>query len=132
MKRWHILHADADAVATIGRRLNCSRITATLLVNRNFLNEADARRFMNTSLDQLRSPFDLAGMDTAVERIVRAIRLGQKMLIFGDYDVDGITATAVLLELFQYLNADVSYYIPHRISEGYSIQPAHISKYSMN
>jgi len=102
-----------------------------VLVNRNFLNEKDARRFMNISLDQLRSPFGLAGMQAAVERIVRAIELGQKILIFGDYDVDGITATAVLLEFFQYLNADVSYYIPHRISEGYSIQPAHISEYAV-
>ena len=111
--------------------MNCSPITATLLLNRNFLNETDARRFLNTSLTQLRSPFDMAGMDTAVERIVRAIGLGQKILVFGDYDVDGITATALLLEFFQHLNVDVSYYIPHRIREGYSLQPAHITEYAV-
>jgi single-stranded-DNA-specific exonuclease len=131
MKRWQILPVDADAVANISRLMNCSPITATLLVNRNFLNEKDARRFLNTSLTQLRSPFGMAGMDTAVEHIVRAIGLGQKILVFGDYDVDGITATAILLEFFQHLNADVSYYIPHRIREGYSLQPAHITEYAV-
>jgi single-stranded-DNA-specific exonuclease len=131
MKRWQILPVDGDAVADISRLMNCSPITATLLLNRNLLNEKDARRFLNTSLTQLRSPFDMAGMDAAVERIVRAIGLGQKILVFGDYDVDGITATAILLEFFQHLNADVSYYIPHRIREGYSLQPAHITEYAV-
>jgi len=131
MKRWQILPVDADAVANISRLMNCSPVTATLLVNRNFLNEKDARRFLDTSLTQLRSPLGMAGMDTAVERIVRAIELGQKILVFGDYDVDGITATALLFEFFQHLNADVSYYIPHRTREGYSLQPGHITEYAV-
>ena len=131
MKHWQILPVAADAVADLSRLLNCSPIMATLLLNRNILNENDARLFLNVSLSRLRSPFGLAGMNAAVERIVRAIGLRQKILIFGDYDVDGITATAILLEFFQHLNADVSYYIPHRISEGYSLQPAHISAYAV-
>ncbi|MEW6672091.1 MAG: single-stranded-DNA-specific exonuclease RecJ [Thermodesulfobacteriota bacterium] len=131
MKRWQILRADADAVANLRRLLNCTFITATLLVNRNLVKETEVRRFLNTSLTQLRSPLEMAGMGSALERIVTAVELGQKILIFGDYDVDGITATATLLEFFQYLKADVSYYIPHRIREGYSLQPAHIREYAV-
>jgi len=131
MKHWQIISVAADAVAELSRRMNCSPITATLLLNRNLLNAEDARLFLNVSLSRLRSPFGLAGMDAAVERIAGAVGLRRKILIFGDYDVDGITATAILLEFFQHLNADVSYYIPHRISEGYGLQPVHITDYAV-
>ena len=68
-------------------------------------------------------------MDAAVNRIHKAIIENEKILIFGDYDVDGVTAVVILLNFLRYVGADVSYYIPHRITEGYSIQPMHISQY---
>jgi single-stranded-DNA-specific exonuclease len=69
-------------------------------------------------------------MDTAVKRIHAAIAGNEKVLIFGDYDVDGITSTVILLNFLRYVGADVTYYIPHRINEGYGIQPRHISHYA--
>jgi single-stranded-DNA-specific exonuclease len=68
-------------------------------------------------------------MEAAVDRITRAIIGKEKILIFGDYDVDGVTSVVILLKFLRYTGADVSYYIPHRITEGYSIQPAHITQY---
>ena len=68
-------------------------------------------------------------MEAAVKRIYNAITCREKILIFGDYDVDGITATVILLNFLHHTGADVTYYIPHRISEGYSIQARHISHY---
>jgi len=130
-KAWHTLSADSEIVAKIRRCLKCSPATATVLVNRRILTETDARRFLDTSLAQMRPPFDLAGMDTAVDRVFRALKLGQKILIFGDYDVDGMTATAVLLEFFRQLDANVSYYIPHRIREGYGLQPDQIEAHAV-
>lgn len=131
MKQWQILQADDDAVANLGQSLQCSLVTATLLVNRGLLNEKDARLFLKASLSQLRSPLQMAGMKAAVERIAQALRLGQKILIFGDYDVDGITATAILFEFLQQAGANVSYYIPHRIKEGYGLRPEHITAYAV-
>jgi len=85
---------------------------------------------LSVSLNHLRPPSSLKDTDTAVKRIYDAIIGNQKILIFGDYDVDGITATVVLLNFLRYVGADVTYYIPHRITEGYSIQPRHISHYA--
>jgi len=70
-------------------------------------------------------------MDVAVNRILKALNRSEKILIFGDYDVDGITATIILLEFFRSVGADVSYYIPHRIKEGYGLQSSHIINYAL-
>jgi single-stranded-DNA-specific exonuclease len=101
-----------------------------VLANRDIKTPAEAHDFLNVSLNNLRQPSSLRGIDAAVKRIYAAITGNQKILIFGDYDVDGITATAVLLIFLLYTGADVSYYIPHRLNEGYSIQPRHISHYA--
>ena len=82
---------------------------------------------MNVSLNNIRSPFSLKDMDAAVNRIYTAIKNNEKILIFGDYDVDGVTATALLLDFFRYIDANVSYYIPHRLREGYGLQTNHIT-----
>lgn len=130
-KQWQMLKPDEDAVNRMSSRLDCSLPTAKILVNRNILTEKDARRFLKPSLKRLRPPFALAGMNAAVERLTSAIEERQKILIFGDYDVDGVTATAVLLEFLRHTGADVSYYIPHRITEGYSLRPQHITDYAV-
>ena len=125
-KKWHILQPDAEMVKKLSARLHCHPITAAVLINRNLISVKDASNFLATSLRKVRSPFALKDMDAAVNRIYRAITENEKILIFGDYDVDGITATAVLLDFLRYIGADVSYYIPHRIKEGYSLQPQQI------
>jgi len=125
-KKWHILQPDFAAAKKLSERLQCHPITAALLINRNLTSAQTAADFLTPSLRRVRSPFAIKDMDAAVKRIYRAITENEKILVFGDYDVDGITATAVLLDFLRYIEADVSYYIPHRLKEGYSLQPRHI------
>ena len=107
-KKWEILQPDAGQVKHLSARLNCHLITAAVLINRNLASAEEASNFLNTSLSQMRPPFDLKDMDTAVDRICRAIVHKEKILIFGDYDVDGISATAVLFEFLRAAGAEVS------------------------
>ena len=126
---WQMQHPDQGAVDHLIRELNYHPATAAVLVNRQISTPEQARNFLNVTLENLRSPFALKDMDKAVERIHRAIIEGEKILIFGDYDVDGVTSVVILLNFLRLVGADVAYYIPHRITEGYSIQPMHISRY---
>jgi single-stranded-DNA-specific exonuclease len=125
-KKWNILQPDAGVTKNLSAHLHCHPVTAAVLVNRNLTSAKAAANFLTPSLNRIRSPFALKDMDLAVNRIYRAITSNEKILIFGDYDVDGVTATAVLFVFLQTIGADVSYYIPHRIKEGYSLHPQHI------
>jgi single-stranded-DNA-specific exonuclease len=126
-QKWHILRPDAELTKKLSTDLRCHPATAAVLVNRNLTSAKTASNFLTPSLNRVRSPFALKDMDVAVSRIYRAIMENEKILIFGDYDVDGITATAVLLQFLRASGADVSYYIPHRIKEGYSLQSQHVA-----
>ncbi|MEX1326398.1 MAG: single-stranded-DNA-specific exonuclease RecJ [Desulfobacterales bacterium] len=128
--RWQMFDQDPDKVRELSQKVNCHPVMASILVNRNIHTAKTAADFLNTSLNNMPSPFSLKDMDVAVNRIYKAITDKEKILIFGDYDVDGITATVILLNFLRYAGVDVSYYIPHRVSEGYSIQPGHISRYA--
>jgi len=130
-KDWQILQPNIQSVKTLCDILKCHRITATLLVNRKIDTAESALKFLNPSLNNLRSPFSIKDMDTAVRRIYKAIKNAEKILVFGDYDVDGITSTSILLNFLQNAGADVHYYIPHRAKEGYSLQTTHISNYAI-
>ena len=129
-KQWQILQPDPQAVQELSQKLNCHPVTAAVLVNRNIKSPAQANEFLRISLKNLRPPSSLRGVTAAVERIYEAIVSHQKILIFGDYDVDGITSTVVLLNFLRYTGANVTYYLPHRITEGYGIQPRHITHYA--
>jgi single-stranded-DNA-specific exonuclease len=125
-KKWHIRQPDAKMIKKLSAHLHCHPITAAVLINRNLTSAEAASNFLTPSLHRVRSPFDLKDMDAAVSRIYQAITENEKILIFGDYDIDGISATAVLLDFLRTIGADVTYYIPHRIKEGYSLQRQHI------
>ncbi|OQY56331.1 MAG: single-stranded-DNA-specific exonuclease RecJ [Desulfobacteraceae bacterium 4572_88] len=130
-KNWKILQPDAALVDNICNTVECSPVLATVLANRNICSRTAASRFFNNSLGDLRPPFAIKDMDVAVRRIYQAVTGNEKILIFGDYDVDGITATTLLLEFLEYAGADVSFYIPHRVREGYNLRPRHISSYAL-
>ena len=125
-----MLQPDPAILRKLSRKLNCHPITAAVLANRNITTTSGAEAFINVSLNNLRRPASLIDIQAAVRRIHAAIADNQKILIFGDYDVDGVTSTVILLNFLRYVGADVSYYIPHRIKEGYSIQARHISCYA--
>ncbi len=126
-KAWQILKPDIHLAEKLCRILKCHPAIASILVNRNILSPENASNFLNTSLRNLGPPFAIKDMDAAVERIVPAIMHKEKILIFGDYDVDGITATTILLDFLRSVGAHVSYYIPHRINEGFGLKKNHIS-----
>jgi len=130
-KQWQILRPDIHTVDKLCMILKCHPAIASILVNRNIVSEEDASNFLNPSLNRLNPPFSIKDMDAAVNRILTAIKQNEKILIFGDYDVDGITATTILLEFIRSAGADVSYYIPHRTNEGYGLQNNHISDYAL-
>ncbi|WP_166405074.1 single-stranded-DNA-specific exonuclease RecJ [Desulfonema ishimotonii] len=113
-------------MASVQKALGCLTVTATVLANRRIQSGPEARDFMDTALSRLRPPFSMKDMEKAVCRIADAILGREKILIFGDYDVDGVTSTAILLEFLQYAGADVTFYIPHRTREGYDLQVHHI------
>ncbi|MBU0698257.1 MAG: single-stranded-DNA-specific exonuclease RecJ [Pseudomonadota bacterium] len=129
-KRWQILQPDPQSIETLCKTLNCHRATAAALVNRKITSAKKALVFLNAALNHLRPPADIKDMDAAVRRIVDAVIRHEHILIFGDYDVDGVTATAILLEFFRYIGTKVSYYIPHRAKEGYGLQVNHISEFA--
>lgn len=121
-KRWIRREQDAQEVAALVRVLDVSPVVASLLISRGCRDEMSARSFLNPSYDQLNDPYLMLGMGEAVARLLRAIDLGEPILVYGDYDVDGTTGTAVLLRALNLLGASTGYHVPHRFTEGYGIR----------
>ena len=114
---------DKQQVADIVKVLNIDENLATLLVQRGITNYEEAKTFFRPSLSQLHDPFLMKDMDKAVERVMRAINEGEKVLIYGDYDVDGTTAVAVVYTYLKpfFKKKKIEFYIPDRYEEGYGI-----------
>ncbi len=123
---WSPLTHDTELVEKIATIVGCHEIIAKLLVNRGIKTPEEAYIFLNPTFSDLKDPFDLKDMQKAVERIYTAICNKENIIIFGDFDADGITATVLLNDFLHYVEAEVSWYIPHRIVEGYSLKPQHI------
>ncbi|HEX3086473.1 MAG TPA: hypothetical protein VHP99_18200, partial [Pyrinomonadaceae bacterium] len=104
-KRWIIREPDGIRAAQLASELGVSTIVASLLVTRGYDDKESANTFLNPSLDQLHDPSLMLGMSAAVERLLHAIDNQQPILIYGDYDVDGTTGTAVLLRALNMLGA---------------------------
>jgi single-stranded-DNA-specific exonuclease len=126
-KKWLVRDTDPRA-AEFAAHLGVSPIVAGLLLARGYQDLAAAKTFLNPSLDQLHDPFLMLGMSEAVERVLRAIDNQEPILIYGDYDVDGTTGTAVLLRALRMLGATAGFHVPHRFTEGYGIQQAALEK----
>ena len=117
---------DQETVDLLTKGLDCHPLLAVLLSARGISTVEDAIFFLNPNFQNLTDPFLLKNMDKAVDRIFTAVKHQEKILIFGDFDADGVTSTALLSDFLEYSGANVSWYIPHRIKEGYSLQPDHI------
>ena len=121
-KRWTIKEVDPRLVARQSAALAISPLLARILVLRGCAEEEAARRYLSSSLrSDLPSPFAMADMEPAVERIVAAVRNKEQIAIWGDYDVDGTTGAAVLVSFLREIGAEPIYYVPHRIEEGYGL-----------
>ena len=121
-KQWKIhTNSNTKAVEELQQQLNVDAIIAKLLVQRNIFSFEEAKDFFRPDLKQLHDPFLMKGMDVAIERINTAIEKNEKVLIYGDYDVDGTTAVSVVYSFFKDHIAKIDYYIPDRYKEGYGI-----------
>ncbi|MBI4618966.1 MAG: single-stranded-DNA-specific exonuclease RecJ [Desulfobacterales bacterium] len=129
-KRWCIKEPDEETQRLLSQELDISPIVAQVLINRGIKDVEQAHRFLFPSLSHLHSPLMMKDMEKALERIIKAIFENEKIVIYGDYDVDGITSVAVLITFLREVNADASYYIPHRLSEGYGLNPEALEKIS--
>lgn len=126
-RKWIIRQRDAGA-NVFAAALGVSPIVADLLLARGHGDSAAAETFLKPCLDQLHDPHLMRGMSEAVARLLRAIDHHEPILIYGDYDVDGTTGTAVLLRALRMLGATAGYHVPHRFTEGYGIQQAALEK----
>ena len=129
-KRWRIHPHDPDRIETLRRALRIPGVVAQLLICRGIYDPADARRFLDSKLADLRDPNLLPGCLQAAERIYQVIRQGGRIVIYGDYDVDGMTGTAVLRQCLHLLGANVGYYVPHRIDEGYGLNHEAVRRFA--
>ena len=123
-KRWIVRRQDAAKAASLARVLGVSPILAGLLIARGYDDEPAARSFLTPHHDQIHDPYLMLGMREAVARLQHAIDHQQSILIYGDYDVDGTTGTAVLLRALKLLGAKTGFHVPHRFTEGYGIRQA--------
>jgi single-stranded-DNA-specific exonuclease len=120
--RWTLTDPpDADVVSRLSKEINVPEPIARILVYRGIDDYDKAKSYFRPSLDMLHDPFLLGGMEKAVDRILEAIRGREKILVFGDYDVDGTNGASMLYLFLKEHGADIEYYIPDRIKEGYGI-----------
>ncbi|MFY8165704.1 MAG: single-stranded-DNA-specific exonuclease RecJ [Sediminibacterium sp.] len=120
-KRWNILNADTQKVNALKDALKIHPILCELLVQRGIDTYDVAKKFFRPSLDDLHDPWLMKDMGKAVDRIDQALSTQQKILVFGDYDVDGTTSVATLYQFLRSLSQNIDYYIPHRYKEGYGV-----------
>ena len=126
-KRWKIHSPDPQAVNRLERGFGLRRATATVLCNRGILPE-QVRAFFQPRLRELADPFELPGMERAVERIWQAVTNEEKILIHGDFDIDGISATALLSWVLRANRARTDSFLPHRLEEGYGLSIESLDK----
>ncbi|WP_164491664.1 single-stranded-DNA-specific exonuclease RecJ [Staphylospora marina] len=119
--RWQLQDADQAMTDRLVQTLGIHPLVAAMLVSRGITTADEAKGFLNPRLEDLPDPFLLDGMDKAVQRIRKAIASGEQILVYGDYDADGVCSTALLLLVLKRLGAVVDHYIPNRFREGYGI-----------
>ncbi|MCA9133416.1 MAG: single-stranded-DNA-specific exonuclease RecJ [Planctomycetales bacterium] len=122
-KNWKFVPHDRGEIQAFAERCEVSPVVAQLLLKRGIRCPEDARRFLQAKLTDLRPPEQLPGLPAAVERIVAAIAAQEEIVVYGDYDADGMTATAILYRCLTLLKAKVTYQLPNRMEEGYGLHP---------
>lgn len=127
-KKWQIYETDKEKIEQIKEKYQLNELLATILVNRNRIKEEEIRLFLNPTRKDFYDPFLITDMEIAVERIIKAIRNQEKVTIYGDYDVDGITSITVLKSFLKDVGLETSFYIPNRLEEGYGLNQKAIDK----
>ena len=121
LTQWQVATPDPAAQVRLAAQLSLSPLLCQVLINRGITDATSARTFLTPSLHDLHDPYQILGMDAAVRRITAAVQQGEPMAVYGDYDVDGVTAAALLMTFFEELGLRVASYIPEREGEGYGL-----------
>ena len=127
-KKWHLKEIDSLTIEKLNSELNITSLFSRLLINRGILCQKDAKDFFLPTLEKLPNPNLMYGIKKSVERIIQAVGKNEKILIYGDFDCDGITSTAILYNFLFSIGADVKAYNPDRLEEGYGINFDSIDK----
>ncbi len=127
-KQWRIMPQDSGRVERLMRDARLPAVVAQLLVSRGVYDSGQAQRFLTVKLTDLHDPMSLPGIHAATDAIFSAIRAGKKLLVYGDYDADGMTGTSILYSGLKLLGADVTYFIPNRLEDGYGLNEAAIRR----
>ncbi len=125
-KKWNFVPHDRDEIQAFADRCDVSTVVAQLLLKRGIQQADEAKRFLSAKLSDLRPPEELPGLPAAVERIYAAVEAGDEIVVYGDYDADGMTSTAILFRCLTLLKAKVSYHLPNRMEEGYGLHTTSI------
>lgn len=120
-KNWQYYEANDELAEQISNKFNISKLIAQVLINKGITDNQQIEIFLNPKRNNFYNPFLMPDMEKAVDRIMKAMQEKQKILIYGDYDVDGITSTAVLKKFLEERGVETSYYIPNRLKEGYGL-----------
>lgn len=131
-KKWLLKEFDKARVLEISKTFKVSPLTAIILYNRGIRDDESIKKFLSKDLGVMYDPFLMRDMDKAVERIYAAQSLGEKITIYGDYDVDGITAIAILYKHLCEMGIPVDYYVPDRMQEGYGVNRDALDKIKAN
>ena len=119
--RWSIAPPQESQAEQLAQELSVSDLLAQCLINRGHSETEEARRFLKPRLRDLALPLEIPNMETAIQRLLKARKAGEKVVVFGDYDVDGVTSTALLVEVLQEFGWNINSYLPHRMNEGYGL-----------
>lgn len=130
-KKWQIYETDEAKINRISQKYNLNKLLLSIIINRN-IREEDIEVFLNPTRNNFHDPFLMPDMETAVERIIKAINNKEKIIIYGDYDVDGITSITVLKSFFEDRGIKVDQYIPNRLAEGYGLNKPAIDEIAKN
>ncbi len=120
-KQWHIKNPHPQLQARLSNALNVHPIISQLLINRGITEIKNAKDFMSAGIEDVGDPFLMKDMDKVVARIRKAQRNKERVLVFGDYDVDGVTSSALLNTVLSQMGVDVLHHIPHRVDDGYGL-----------
>ncbi len=125
---WFVNRTNPEYIAYVSKTASVSPALAQILITRGIKTPGEINTFLNPHISHLSDPFDIQGMGIAVDRIIAASKSGERILVHGDYDVDGLSATAIVLKALKMLGIDSHYFIPNRMEHGYGFSPSSVKK----
>lgn len=127
-KSWTYLKQDEEEVKRISEKFNVSTLVARVIINKKLKSDEDIIKYLNPDLNNIYDPYLMQDMDIAVNRIIKSMNNKEKVVVYGDYDVDGITSITIIKKFLKDLNFDVDTYLPNRLDEGYGLNIKAINK----